>query len=428
MDAAEIDALTYNDVRRACKDVGIPAKGKLVDLREALKAHYGSTESVPSRGEEPSSGRRKTTAASAVSMDTAIHTPLPERASRRRSSTSEAGSYKVDSTKTKKKKKAARRTHLWIRVCGAMMSLVLSAGIVTVMPYCQEHRCGDAVKAFVVDQVHGVGTFVEHVSSGQVIDAVRQKSAWVLDMAKVQVSRAKDGVMKKVDNLQSFLEEKKATQQTGKERSVEVLNRAVLNAVLGLDEKSPDWGSIVSSLDDVWSFRKISRNKANVAMFVCTDATSCRTTEDELAAVAPPSMVMKLDVTGQVDTMERGEVQHRLATFLKESPRGVVVVPRIDQWSTLLISVLNNAMGEGGSLMQDGEQVPTHDATYMLTVQIPKNIVQGADSAAKLSTDVKTHLQSTLVGRLAQDDVSHSIANAFRRRVDVVAPSKSSSL
>lgn len=27
MDAAEIDALTYNDVRRACKDVGIPAKG-----------------------------------------------------------------------------------------------------------------------------------------------------------------------------------------------------------------------------------------------------------------------------------------------------------------------------------------------------------------------------------------------------------------
>eukprot|EP00889_Picochlorum_renovo_P001158 jgi/Picre1/28188/NNA_003594.t1 len=154
MDAAEIDALTYNDVRRACKDVGIPAKGKLVDLREALKAHYGSTESVPSRGEEPSSGGGRTTAASVV-------------------------------------------------------------------------------------------------------------------------SRAKDGVMKKVDDLQSFLEEKKATQQTGKERSVEVLNRAVLNAVLGLDEKSPDWGSIVSSLDDIWSFRKVSRNnKANVAMFVCTDATS----------------------------------------------------------------------------------------------------------------------------------------------------------
>lgn len=400
----------------------------MVDLREALKAHYGSTERLP-REDEPSSGRRKTAAASGVSMDTAINTPLPERGSRRRSSTSDAGSYKVDSTKMKKqKKKAARRTHLWIRVCGALMSLVLSAGIVTVMPYCQEHRCGDAVKAFLVDQAHDVAAFVEKASSAHVVDAVRQKSAWVLDMAKTQVSRAKDGVMKKIDELQSFVEEKKATQQTGKGHGAEVLNRAVLKAVLGVDEKSPDWGSIVSSLDDVWSFRKISDNKANVAMFVCTDATSCRTTEDELAAVAPPSMVMKLDVTGQVDTTERGEVQHRLATFLKENPRGVVVVPRIDQWSTLLISVLNNAMGEGGSLMQDGEQVATHDATYMLTVQIPNNIVQSANSAAKLSTDVKTHLQSTLVGSHAHDDVSHSIAKAFRRRVDVVAPSKSPSL
>ena len=383
---------------------------KLADLRHALKTHYGCTEGVDGSG-----GRRKGRT-SRVSMDTAIHTPLPERASRRRSSrSSDAGSDKVDSSKFTtaiNNKKRARRAHLWIRVCGALMSLVLSAGVVTVMPYCQEHRCGDTVKAFAVQAM-------EKVSRGD----LREKGVWVLDMAKMQVLRAKDGVMKEVDKLQSFLEEKKATQQSREKRSVDMLNKAVLKAVLGLDEKSPDWGSVVSSLNEVWSLRKISENKGNVVVFGCTDAASCRATEDELAAVAPPSVVMKLDVTGQVDTTERGEVQRRIAAFLKETPRGVVVIPRIETWSTGLISVLNNAIGEVGSLMQDGEQVSTHDATYMLTVQVPKDIVQDVDSSTNYSLAVKTWLQRILVGSSNDDDVSRSIAGAFRRRIDVVAPS-----
>ena len=83
----------------------------------------------------------------------------------------------------------------------------------------------------------------------------------------------------------------------------------------------------------------------------------------------------------------------------------------------MLLSVLNNCMGEGGSLIQDGVSVPTSSATWLLTAKVPLNR-EMTSSSVKLSLGVKGAL---LEGRDETDEMVSAVLTAFRRRLDVVA-------
>lgn len=236
----------------------------------------------------------------------------------------------------------------------------------------------------------------------------------------------RDILIKGVDDVQTMLMERR---KKASEKALQRLNPAVLDTLIGMGRDDTDsvWASTMSFLEDIWARRKIaSPNKANVVMFACTSMDACRLTEDELAAVAPPSSVLKLHILHSVESsVEKGEIQSRLASFLTEHPTGVVLIPHIERWSPLLISVLNNAIGEGGSLIENGEPVATTEATYLITVEVPKSLVENQDTPPHLTSAVKQYLMKKIVGDdiTTADEMVQAISNSFRRRIDVVAAS-----
>lgn len=192
----------------------------------------------------------------------------------------------------------------------------------------------------------------------------------------------------------------------------EPLNKAVLET---LTLYNAGLHSVVSHLEDVWSGRHVSsEDKANAVVFACLGSEDCAEVEAEISSVAGPDMMLKVLVD---ESTTRGAIQAQISTFLKERPNGVVVVPRVERWSPLLLSVLNNCMGEGGSLIQDGVSVPTSSATWLLTAKVPLN-GEMTSSSVKLSLGVKGAL---LEGRDETDEMVSAVLTAFRRRLDVVA-------
>jgi len=195
--------------------------------------------------------------------------------------------------------------------------------------------------------------------------------------------------------------------------------------------------------------------QANTAVFVCGSKDACNQLADELAGAADPEFVLKLELAGHKDATEKGEIQSRLVGFLEKNPRGVVLLPHVNHIPLHLLTVLNNAMGEAGSLLQNGKSVSTADATFLMTMEVPPEVLK-AENAVDLNLEAKKFLQKELVGSkadegaratlmimakplfaacinslfvilshvscLSMDTASQGIASALRRRIDVVVP------
>ena len=250
---------------------------------------------------------------------------------------------------------------------------------------------------------------------------VRLKQA-VVHFKKHTVPLIRNVLIKGVDDVQTFLLERKNL-ASQKKHVVTRLNPAVLDVLVGSERGDVDgvWATTVSFLENVWELQKVaSPHKGNVVMFVCTNADACQSTEDELAATAAPASVLKLYTVMGTD---KGEIQSRLAQFLKHEPNGVVVIPRIERWDPVLISVLNNAIGEGGSLVVNGESISTTGATYFMTIEVPQSIVDAQDSPTNLTSAVKLYLTKKVFGDgvANADEMVTAVSVAFRRRIDVVA-------
>lgn len=250
---------------------------------------------------------------------------------------------------------------------------------------------------------------------------VRLKQA-VVHFKKHTVPLIRNVLIKGVDDVQTFLLERKNL-ASQKKSVVTRLNPAVLDTLVGSvrDDVDGVWATTVSFLEDVWELKKVaSPDKGNVVMFVCTNVDSCQSTEDELVATAAPASVLTLHT---VMGTEKGEIQSRLAQFLQHEPNGVVVIPRIERWNPVLISVLNNALGEGGSLVVDGESISTTGATYFMTMEVPQSIVDAQDSPPNLTSAVKHYLMKKVFGDgiANADEMVVAVSHAFRRRIDVVA-------
>jgi len=371
-----------------------------VELRDRLR-RFRQDASPGEEQEERSLPRLDTVQASAM------NTPLP----------------KVRLTRRERKKRRVGFKGILVVLGVSVVVMLMGSGMV-----CERYRDGLEGACEVVDKGYRVlvdnDVIVrakEYVVSLSIPTRLEQA---VVHFKTHTIPLFRTVLIRGVDDIQTFLLERKNA--VSKKSSVRRLNPAVLDTLVGSARDDVDgvWASTLSFLEDVWEMKKIaSSNKANVVLFVCTSTKACQSTEDELAATLDPSSVLKL-----LKETDKGDVQRRLGEFLKREPNSVVVIPHIEHWSPVLISVLNNALGEGGSLVVDGESIPTSGATYFITTLIPKSIVDSQNSPPNLSTAVKNHLIKLLSshspngdGIVSTDEMVSAVLNSFRRRIDVVA-------
>ncbi|KAL4860166.1 hypothetical protein ACK3TF_000364 [Chlorella vulgaris] len=162
-----------------------------------------------------------------------------------------------------------------------------------------------------------------------------------------------------------------------------------------------------------------------VALLVCELAAACEASLEHLdAAVADREACML-----HVDAAELGHdaeaLQGMLASFLRDSPTGIVVVRRIDEMSTALLPVLEEATADSGLLVgPEGDDVATTEATFFFTSHIPASLFDSVRDAVKFKLDVKNHLVVDLALR-APSEVKGEVtaeAKALRRHIDFVIP------
>jgi len=202
------------------------------------------------------------------------------------------------------------------------------------------------------------------------------------------------------------------------------LNIAVLKSVARTNHGA-GWEELDLSLTDAWAGGKIAAdtNKANVILFVCSSSSNCEHTVSEVSAAAPVASTMVLNQAEL--TSGKGYLQSRLARFFKDQPHGVVVVPDVEKISLDILPVLNNVMGEYGSVMLNGEEISAADATFLLTWQGPPAIL-AEDSDTSFNLAAKRDLTLLMREDVGGDDeAGQAVVDAFRRRIDLVAPVKS---
>lgn len=151
---------------------------------------------------------------------------------------------------------------------------------------------------------------------------------------------------------------------------------------------------------------------------MCGSPAGCTAALDELSVAAPLNSTLVLG-PGDINA-GKGELQAKLARFLRGEPHGVVVLPAVDKVPLGVLSVLNGVMGEYGAVMRDGEEISSTGATFILTCQAPPGIL-AEESDSDLSMAVKKDLTLLLKGE-EEDEAAWAIVNSFRRRIDLVAP------
>jgi len=408
-------AYTYAELRSLCKSAGVSAAGKAVDLRERLSNKLGGDpRRLRAAAHEPTGDR----GGAGGMAEQAMSTPLPPRTARLPRIKTRVTVDEAAATTTATSRRSV------FSLSGLLKVLPLAAMTLYVL---ETHVCK-------MPAVSDVGPPLEPVVSATCSAsavAVRQASSVLrlaIEMSPAPINLSSLGkinmlnmidmvgmidiknlIIKGVDDAHASLLDK----VDGRTKvPFEPLNKAVLETFTAYNA---GMNSVVSHLEDVWSGRHVSsEDKANAVVFACLGSDDCAEAEADISAVASPASVLKVLVD---ESTTRGDVQKQIAGFLKERPNGVVVVPRVERWSPVLLSVLNNCLGESGSLIQDGITVPTSLATWLLTARVPvsKEMTQ---SSVKLSLGVKGAL---LEGWDATDEMVSAVLTAFRRRLDVVA-------
>ncbi len=385
-DHAKLASYSYAELRAHCKSAGLSAGGKAADLRERLAQVHGDPNTAA------------TMAAAHVDMAAmALSTPLPAQ-----QTTLPRIKTRVE-VRTEMRGRPATKPSGWSLLASALKLLLLLAATMYAL---DAHVCG--LKAF--KDLGWMADLTCEVAS----EAAREAASVVSRVAELmpvdlKALEVKNMLIKGVEDAHASLLDR----MEGRTKiPFEPLNRAVLETLVACNA---DLGSVVTHLEDVWSGRHVSTDdKSNAVVFVCLNSQDCAEVEADISAVADAKSVLKVLVD---EGTSRGEVQAQIATFLSETPNGVVVVPRVERWSPVLLSVLNNCMGEGGSLMQDGIAVPTTSATWLLTTRVDITSEMTKNSV-ELSLAVKRALMD---GRDETDETVQAVLMAFRRRLDVVA-------
>ena len=127
----------------------------------------------------------------------------------------------------------------------------------------------------------------------------------------------------------------------------------------------------------------------------------------------------------------RGQLQRRLVTTLRRCPHAAVVIDAssIAAAPEVALPVLINALSERGHFQQGGEQVPSSEAVYVVTMAAPTGGQLTAAAAASedaFSSAAKAAFVDMVSG--SEDTPARGLAEALRRRLDVVSPARGSDL
>jgi hypothetical protein len=418
-----LEEYSYAQLRVFCKQFGLPSRpGKAVDLRARLLALIPSGAPVGMRATEGASAHAgaarevaaaaREAAAAADLAAKALSTPLP--GGRMDSKRLPRIKTRVDGRRGQHTEDTRRQSFLGYvlgKIVGVVLFVVFKGFplLALVLYVLEKHLC--EMPAFL--DAGPVGPWscdVASVASREAMTVVNR----IAEVMPVDLKRLdlKTLLIKGVEDAHASTMQLLEHIEGKTKVPFEPLNKAVLEALMiynsGLE-------SVVAHLEDIWSGRHVSsEDKANVVLFACLTSEDCAELESDVSAVADAQSVLKLLVD---DTTTRGEVQAQIASFLRETPAGVIVVPRVERWPPPLLSVLNNGMGEAGALIQDGDTIPTTSATWLLTARVDLD-----SEATKSSVDLSLRVKKALLEDKEEgDEMVQAVMMAFRRRLDVVA-------
>jgi hypothetical protein len=302
-------------------------------------------------------------------------------------------------------------------VFGALTAALLAFAFAVLLPYCQQHQCVyEAQQAlhsatdWSLAKTGDVAASVNHFG-GDAFALAQRRATEAIIASHNTWRRTQEGARASTyaawEKYQAFLRRVwvgDSESGDGAESALQggvfsgAFNAAVLPRVLRADS-GLEWDTIRDSLEDVWTGGYLAENeKANAILFACGSTTACSACFEELSVVAPHEATMTLTAS-ELRELSPGSLQARLAAFLAEQPRGVVVIGgAIDRLQSSLLSVLSNAMSEGGALQRDGLEVPTTTATFFYCWEAPQAVMQ-EDSAAALSMAAKSALHVSLRSR-----------------------------
>lgn len=197
-------------------------------------------------------------------------------------------------------------------------------------------------------------------------------------------------------------------------------------ALRGLMPAGQDFEALHAAASAVLSSGGVEpESRPAVALLVCELAAGCEASLEHLDAAVADRQACMLHVDAAELGHDAEALQGMLASFLRDSPTGVVVVRRIDEMSTALLPVLEEATADSGLLVgPEGDDVATTEATFFFTSHIPASLFDSVRDAVKFKLDVKNHLVVDLALR-APSEVKGEVtaeAKALRRHIDFVIP------
>lgn len=164
-------------------------------------------------------------------------------------------------------------------------------------------------------------------------------------------------------------------------------------------------------------------NKAVAVLLDCGDHCG-QVLQELLTAVQLPQHMLHVAGGEFSEPGSAGTLQTQLATFLKHNSHGVVVISGLETMSLDALSVLNNAMSEGGSLQLNGKAVPSHSAFYVALFGAHEGVAAAVRRQVDaIESGAKAVLQQRVTAALsAGAHDAPGVALALRRRFDFVLP------
>lgn len=166
-------------------------------------------------------------------------------------------------------------------------------------------------------------------------------------------------------------------------------------------------------------------------LLVCAAAEECAAAVQGLWGQVPQPcadclLIVKAGELAGPAAEARGTLQQRLTATLRRCPHALVVIDAaaIAAAPAAALPVLINALSERGHFQDGGRQVPALGAVYVIPMAVPAVAAAAFAAASRDEDTFKTAAKTALMGALSgsQAALAGGLAQALRRRLDVVAP------
>ena len=185
--------------------------------------------------------------------------------------------------------------------------------------------------------------------------------------------------------------------------------------IINLLPDDGQWDNLKASFLSVATGHKLSKEKANSVLLCCFE-DDCEDAAEIIISAACEDCILIVDAP-----MEKGALQKKLSNFIKSRPLGIVLIKDVDAMESDVLPVLINAMSEQGGFEENGSHVSTINATFLLTMKMPEEVISQQEEAA-FKVAAKSYLVTHFAGEGPNKELGARFASALRRRIDLVVP------